>query len=98
MHTDLTQKQINFLKYLEKEIAHLGRAHTLREAAADLKISHAAVARYIRVLEAKRFFMKKRHIELRPENPAYPVMKYPFSNVLIQGKVVGVQRGPGQFS
>ena len=55
MHTDLLQKQINFFKYLEKEIAHLGRAPTLREAAADLKISHTAVARYIRVLVAKRF-------------------------------------------
>lgn len=42
----------------------------------------------------KRFFHRKKHIELRPENPAYPPMTFPFSDVLVQGKVIGVQRGP----
>lgn len=42
----------------------------------------------------KRFFQRKRHIELRPENPAHRPKRYLFSEVLIQGKVVGVQRGP----
>lgn len=42
----------------------------------------------------KRFFHRKNHIELRPENPAYPPMTLPFSDVLVQGKVIGVQRGP----
>ena len=42
----------------------------------------------------KRFFLRKTHIELRPENPAYPPVKYNFDEVLVQGKVVGVQRGP----
>jgi repressor LexA len=42
----------------------------------------------------KRFFHRKSHIELRPENPAHRPMTYAFSDVLIQGKVVGVQRGP----
>ena len=45
----------------------------------------------------KRFFLKKHHIELRPENEAYPVMEYGFGEVLIQGKVIGVQRGPEHF-
>lgn len=42
----------------------------------------------------KRFFRRKGHIELRPESPAYQSMTYAFNEVLIQGKVVGVQRGP----
>ncbi|MGD2271365.1 MAG: transcriptional repressor LexA [Desulfobacterales bacterium] len=42
----------------------------------------------------KRFFHRKSHIELRPENPVHRPMTYAFSEVLIQGKVVGVQRGP----
>ena len=45
----------------------------------------------------KRFFLKKHHIELRPENKAYSVMQYGFGEVLIQGKVIGVQRGPEQL-
>jgi repressor LexA len=42
----------------------------------------------------KRFFVRKDHIELRPENPDYPPMRYGFGEVLVQGKVVGIQRGP----
>lgn len=42
----------------------------------------------------KRFFRRRGHIELRPENPAYPTMHYGFDQVLIQGKVIGVHRGP----
>ena len=45
----------------------------------------------------KRFFLKKHHIELRPENEAYSVMQYGFGEVLVQGKVIGVQRGPEHF-
>ena len=46
----------------------------------------------------KRFFLRKNHIELHPENKAYPVMRYKFGEVLIQGKVISVQRGPDQLS
>ncbi len=42
----------------------------------------------------KRFFLHKDHIELRPENAAYPSMRYEFAEVLVQGKLVGLQRGP----
>ncbi len=45
----------------------------------------------------KRFFLKKHHIQLCSENEAYPAMQYGFGEVLIQGKVIGVQRGPEQF-
>jgi len=41
----------------------------------------------------KRFFLFSDHIELRPANEAYAVMCYPFGEVLVQGKVVGVLRG-----
>lgn len=41
----------------------------------------------------KRFFLHPDHIEMRPENEAYPVMRYQFSELLVQGKVVGVIRG-----
>jgi repressor LexA len=211
MYNNLTPKQINFLKYLKREIERRGRTPSLREAAADLDVSHAAVAQLIRALESKgflrrdgrygrvihlltpdlkkkttgkrwrqvpiigqiaaglplyaqqewdgtvivdahmfrpqqlfvlrvrgdsmknvgimqgdlviceprqfandgeivvalihdeeatvkRFFLKKNHIELRPENEAYPVMRYEFGEVLIQGKVIGVQRWPEHFS
>ena len=46
----------------------------------------------------KRFFLHTGHIELRPENPDYPVMCYSFDEVLVQGKVVGIQRGPESAS
>ena len=42
----------------------------------------------------KRFFLRKSHIELRPENADYPSLRYGFSDILIQGKVIGIQRGP----
>jgi repressor LexA len=42
----------------------------------------------------KRFFLHADHIELRPENPDYPVLRYKFDEVLVQGRVVGLQRGP----
>jgi repressor LexA len=40
----------------------------------------------------KRFFLHKDRIELRPENPHYKSMHYGFGDVLIQGRVAGVQR------
>ena len=42
----------------------------------------------------KRFFRRKRHIELRPENPVFDPKRYRFNEVSVQGKVIGVQRGP----
>ncbi len=41
----------------------------------------------------KRFFLHRNHVELQPENPEYPVMRYGFDEVLIQGRVIGIQRG-----
>jgi len=203
---DLTPKQKRFFSYLEREINRSGRAPSLRQAAADLGVSHAAISQMLKTLEAKglvrrdghysrtihllnraretagvmrwlevpiigriaaglplyaqpewdgsvvvdaavyrhsnlfalrikgdsmkeaaildndlviceprqyaengeivvalidqeeatvkRFFRRRDHIELRPENPAYRPMRYGFNEVLIQGKVIGVHRGP----
>ncbi len=206
MQPELTVKQRHCLEYLASEIEGRGRAPSLREAARDLGISHAAVARLVKALEekgyvrrggrysrdlhlinrfgveggarrwreipvvgrvtaglpmyaqqewdgcvvvdgdvfagrhlfalrvrgdsmkgagildgdlaiceprqyardgeivvalireedatVKRFFLGGDHVVLKPDNPAYPVMRYGFDEVLVQGKVVGIQRGP----
>jgi len=206
MQPDLTPKQQLLLRHLEREITRTGKAPSLRQAAAEMGVSHAAISQLIKALEekgnikrdgrysrtiyllnraqepagvmrwrevpvvgsiaaglplyaqqewdgsvvvdaaiyrgsnlfalkvkgdsmkeaailegdlviceprqyakngeiivalinqeeatVKRFFLRKKHIELRPENPAYKPMTYPFNEVLVQGKVIGVQRGP----
>jgi repressor LexA len=200
----LTPTQQRLLDYLRRRIAADGRAPSLRAAAADIQVSHAAVARTLRILEAKgmlkregrygrtvhllnrarevaalqrgrdvpivgritaglpmyaqsqwdgsvtvdaevfrgenlfalrvkgdsmqgagilegdlviceprqyanngeivvallggeeatvkRFFLREGHIELRPENPAYTPLRCGFSEVLVQGKVIGLLR------
>jgi len=206
MNPELTPRQESFLRYLTRWIARTGKAPSLRQAASENGVSHAAVAQLIRVLEkkgaikragrygrvihllsrsagigdvmrlrevpivgtiaaglplyaqqewdgtvivdaqvykssllfalkikgdsmkdaailngdlviceprqfaqngeivavlirqeeatVKRFFRQKNHIELKPENPAYQPMRYAFDEILIQGKVIGVCRGP----
>lgn len=206
MQLQLTAKQQQFLSYLKREITRTGKAPSLRQAAADMGVSHAAVSQLIKTLEekevikrdgrysrtihilnraqeaagvmrwrevpiigsiaaglplyaqqewdgsivvdaavfrgsnlfalkikgdsmqgaaildgdlviceprqfaengeiivalinqeeatVKRFFRRKKYIELRPENPAHKPATYTFNEVLVQGKVVGVQRGP----
>ena len=42
----------------------------------------------------KRFYLHADHVELRPENPAYHPARYGFDEILVQGRVVGVHRGP----
>ncbi len=46
----------------------------------------------------KRFFYRGDHIELRPENQKYSPMRYGLGQVLIQGRVIGIQRGPEQMA
>ena len=45
----------------------------------------------------KRLFLHHDRIELRPENAGYAPMYYPFGEVLIQGRVIGIQRGPDEM-
>ncbi len=206
MKPRLTPKQQRFLDYLQREIVKTGLCPSLRQAAADLGVSHAAIAQVFRVLEdkgyvrregrysrkvyllnrareaaalqrwreipiigrvtaglpmyaqtewdgsivldaavyrsqnlfalrvrgdsmkaagilsgdlaiceprqyarngeivvalinseeatVKRFFLHDDHIELRPENPDYTSMRYGFDEVLVQGKIIGIHRGP----
>ncbi len=206
MHPELTPKQQKFFDYLESEITRTGKSPSLRQAAAKMGVSHAAISQLIKALEekgiikrdgyysrtihllnraretagvmrwievpiigniaaglplyaqqewagsvvidaavyrgsnlfalkvkgdsminaaildgdlviceprqyaengeiivalvnqeeatVKRFYRRKGHIELRPENPAYKSMTYAFNEVLVQGKVIGVNRGP----
>ena len=42
----------------------------------------------------KRFFARFDHIVLKPENPAYQPVSYTFDEILIQGRVIGIHRGP----
>jgi repressor LexA len=42
----------------------------------------------------KRFFISSGRIVLQPENPAYDPVGYGFDEVLVQGRVIGIQRGP----
>ncbi len=46
----------------------------------------------------KRFFYQGDHIDLLPENDSFPVMTYSLGEVLIQGKVIGIHRGPEQMA
>jgi repressor LexA len=42
----------------------------------------------------KRFFLHDDYIELRPENADFAPMRYGFDEVLVQGKIIGIHRGP----
>ncbi|MFW6081377.1 MAG: transcriptional repressor LexA [Desulfosalsimonas sp.] len=42
----------------------------------------------------KRFFLRADHVLLKPENPDYDPMRCSFDQVLVQGRVIGIQRGP----
>jgi repressor LexA len=53
MSTPLTPTQQRLLDYLRRKIAADGRVPSLREASTDMQVSHAAVARTLRVLESK---------------------------------------------
>jgi len=58
MRPELTPKQRQFLDYLERIIARTGKAPSLREAAADRGVSHAAVSQLIRALEEKGYLRR----------------------------------------
>jgi repressor LexA len=58
MRQELTSKQQRLLTYLEEAIGRQGTAPSLRQAAMDLNISHAAVAQLINALEAKGYLRR----------------------------------------
>ena len=59
MKTTLTVKQQDFLDYLTRAITRAGMSPSLRQAAEDLSVSHAAVAQMIRVLEEKGYVRRE---------------------------------------
>lgn len=46
----------------------------------------------------KRFFLHPDFVELRPENPDFKPRRYAFEEILIQGRVIGIVRGPGSMA
>ena len=58
MRSDLTTKQAALLDYLRRVMARDGKTPSLRQAAKELGISHAAVSQMIGTLEAKGFLRR----------------------------------------
>ncbi|OGR05199.1 MAG: repressor LexA [Deltaproteobacteria bacterium RIFOXYD12_FULL_50_9] len=58
MQAELTTKQQRFLEYLGEQIERTGSAPSLRQAAADLGISHMAVSQFVRALEVKGYIKR----------------------------------------
>ena len=73
---ELTQRQRDFLLYLRERIDEDGRAPSLRQAAADLGISHTAVAQMIQLLEKKGLLLREgrysRNIRLKEGGQPFP--------------------------
>ncbi len=71
---DLTDRQHHFFDYLRHYLHDHGRAPSLRQAAADLGISHTAVAQLIGQLEKKGIIARQgrysRSIRILPPQPA----------------------------
>ncbi len=59
MRPSLTEKQKKLLDYLQEEIGRTGSAPSLRISAADLEISHAAVAQTLKTLEDKGYIRRQ---------------------------------------
>ena len=59
MQPELTQKQQWFFSYLEREIIRTGKAPSLRQAAADMGVSHSAISQLIKTLEKKGILKRK---------------------------------------
>lgn len=57
----LSQKQQRFFDYLRQHLEQYGRAPSLRRAAADLGVSHTAVAQVISQLEKKGIIARQGH-------------------------------------
>lgn len=69
---ELTERQKHFYDYLAGKLAEEGRTPSLRQAAADLGVSHTAVAQLVGQLEKKGALIRDGHysrtIRLLPES------------------------------
>jgi repressor LexA len=59
MRPSLTKKQQRLFDYLKQETAGTGMVPSLRATAADLDISHAAVAQTLKTLEEKKYIRRQ---------------------------------------
>ena len=59
MQPALTEKQQRVFDYLQYEIANNGQAPSLRQAATDIRVSHAAIAQIIKALEEKSYLKRE---------------------------------------
>ncbi|MGD9218342.1 MAG: S24 family peptidase, partial [Desulfobacterales bacterium] len=59
MQSRLTPKQQSVLDYLQREIANSGQVPSLRQAAADLGVSHTAIAQILKALEEKGYLKRE---------------------------------------
>ena len=57
----LTEKQQRFLEYLEERLEQDGKTPSLREAAADMGVSHTAIAQLLNQLERKGAIVRDGH-------------------------------------
>ncbi len=60
-HLELTTKQQRFLNYLEQTACRTGKTPSLRQAAADMGVSHAAISQMIKTLENKKMIKRDGH-------------------------------------
>ncbi len=58
---ELTPKQQRFLNYLEQTVRRTGKTPSLRQAAADMGVSHAAISQMIKILEDKKMIKRGGH-------------------------------------
>ncbi len=61
MQPEITPKQKQFLNYLESEITRTGKAPSLRQAATEMGVSHAAISQMIKALEGKGLLKRDGH-------------------------------------
>jgi repressor LexA len=59
MQPTLTAKQQRVLDYLQHEITTNGQVPSLRQAAAELGVSHAAIAQILKALEEKGYLKRE---------------------------------------
>jgi len=90
---ELTQRQQYFFSYLKERIAAEGQAPSLRQAAADMGVSHTAVAQMIQQLEKKGLLERDGHYSRtlrlrppeRPEETAAPARRLPIIGQITAG-------------
>ena len=101
MQQKLSAKQQELLQYLNKAIAEGGETPSLRQAAADLKISHAAVALRLQALQKKGYikrpgrYSRTLHVltHAGPRKSSQPMLEIPVIGRIQAGLPMYAQQG-----